>query len=484
LTTAVAPGVLHSVVQERRRLAPALGDALRDGGPTSAKDRLWIARSLAALLRWWGWIEPLHLPRIEEQLLLAWLLDSSELSAMARVWAARIGRRTETLTPVGDAPNWTARALGLKRFMGGRPVNADPWRLFPAWLRVLLPVPPGNETPKARRLDFLAALQTRPSVWVAVRGQEAKAIWSELREAELKPWVHRRVTMAAKLPPETDLTALESFRTGRLVQEDLASQAVGIVCDPDPGERWWDVNGENGLHALHLAALMKGKGVVVSTFDHKSKQHATALRLRRSAFHNITTRTWDGRHPPGKHASYDGVLLAAVCSGIGSWRRHPDARWTISADQIPALVARQLECLDVASGAVRLGGTLVYTVVTATRNETVEVINAFLASHPDFRLDASAHPLDDAPPAAKFQLWPQIHDCDARFIARMVRGPNQGPVKEKRAEVGLDAGPRVVISDPKSRAVLESSISQPISAQTVRPNIVESELTKKVHHGP
>jgi hypothetical protein len=83
-------------------------------------------------LRWWGWIEPLHLPRIEEQLLLAWLLDSPEVSAPARVWAAQLGRHSDRLVPVGDAPSWTARAEGLKRWMGGRPVNADPWRLFPA----------------------------------------------------------------------------------------------------------------------------------------------------------------------------------------------------------------------------------------------------------------------------------------------------------------------------------------------------------------
>jgi 16S rRNA (cytosine967-C5)-methyltransferase len=430
LTAAVAPAVVHSVVRERQRLAPALADALKDRGPTTGKDRFWIARSVSALLRWWGWIEPLHLPRIEEQLLLASVLDSSEVSAMARVWAARIGRHPETLSPVGDAPNWTARALGLKRFLGGRPVNADPWRLFPLWLRDQLPVPPGDQTPKVRRLDFLAVLQSRPSVWVAVRGEDPKAIWSELREAELKPWVHRRIPTAAKLPADSDLTAFESFRTGRLVQEDLASQAVAIVCDPDPGERWWDVNGENGLHALHLAALMKGKGLVVATFDNKRKQQAAALRLRPGAFHNITTRTWDARHPPGKHASYDGVLLDAPCSGIGSWRRHPDARWTISADQISALVAHQLQSLDIASSAVRPGGTLVYTVVTATRKETVDVIAAFLESHREFRLDPSPHPLEDAPPTAKLQLWPHVHDSDARFIARLVREPAKSPAPE------------------------------------------------------
>jgi 16S rRNA (cytosine967-C5)-methyltransferase len=423
LTAAVCPKVLHAVLTEHRRLVPALTDALVGRGKITNKDRSWMLRSIGALLRWWGWIQPLHLKQIEEQLLLAWLLDSSELSAMARVWAGRVGRPPDGLYSVGDAPGWTARAEGLKRWVQGRPVNADPWRLFPEWMREHLPVPPGEATPKARRLDFLGSLQSHPPLWVAARGMDEKAIWNELRVAGLKPWVHRRLATAAKLPADTDLSQTNAFTSGQLVTQDLASQAVGMVCDPDPGERWWDLRGENGLHALHIAALMAGKGLVVSTFDNDRRRRETALRLRGFPFHNITTRLWDDRHPTGKAASFDGVLVDAVCSGIGSWRRHPDARWIISADQIPELITQQLQSLDVASTRVRPGGTLVYTVLTVTRSETIGVVNTFLESHPDFKLDPFSNPLDESTTNGTIQLWPQIHDADARFIARMIRKP-------------------------------------------------------------
>ncbi|MHB1560195.1 MAG: hypothetical protein ACYC61_22315, partial [Isosphaeraceae bacterium] len=208
LTAAIAPAVVHAVVQDRRRRAPAIAAALKDRPRVrDLKDRGGITRSLRALLRWWGWIEPLHLRRAEEQLLLASLLDLPEVSAFGRGWAARIGRPVDRLVPVGDAPGWTGRAEGLKRWLGVHAVNADPWRLFPAWVRDQVPVPPGEATPKVRRLDFLAALQMRSPSWVAVRGGDPKAVWNELREAELKPWVHRRVAEAAKLPPETDLAS-------------------------------------------------------------------------------------------------------------------------------------------------------------------------------------------------------------------------------------------------------------------------------------
>jgi 16S rRNA (cytosine967-C5)-methyltransferase len=427
LTAAIAPEVLHRVLREHKWLAPSIALSLRSRAKTSAVWRASIGRSLSALLRWWGWIEPLRLGQVEQQLLLAWLLDSAELNAVARVWAQRARLRADSLVPVGDAPSWTARAEGLKRWTQGRAVSADPWMLFPAWLRNELPLPPGVATPKLRRIEFLAVLQTRPPLWLGARGCDEKTVWGALREGGLKPWVYRRLPTAAKLPPETDLAQLDDFRAGRLVAQDLASQAVALACDPDPGERWWDSSGEGGLHAQHLASLMRGKGVVICTFDQPRRRHEAALRLRGAPLHNISTRIWDGRHVPGKAATFDGVVLDAESSAVGTWRRHPDARWTVTAAQLPELVARQLKSLAVSSEGVRPGGTLVYTVATVTRSETVDVVQTFLGAHPEFALEPFPHPLEEGTTSGMFQIWPQAHDCEARFIARMVRRASPPP---------------------------------------------------------
>ena len=192
--------------------------------------------------------------------MLAALLDSKEVDGICKAWAGRVGRPFDRLMAVGDAPGWTARAEGLKRWVGGRPVTADPWLLFPGWLRDQLPVPPGETPPKARRLAFLHALQTRLPLWVGVRGAPEKEIWNELRAAGLKPWIHRHIPTAARLDPDTDVSTLRSCREGALVCEELSSQALGKVCDPDPGERWWDAIGGAGLHALHFGALHGEQG--------------------------------------------------------------------------------------------------------------------------------------------------------------------------------------------------------------------------------
>ena len=391
-------------------------------------------------MRWWGWIETLHLRRPEEQLLLASLLDLPELSAFGRVWAERIGRPVDRLVPVGDAPSWTGRAEGLKRWLGGPAVNADPWRLFPAWVRDQLPVPPGDATPKMRRLGFLAVASARCPTWVAVRGGDARAVWSELREMEMKPWIHRRLPEAAKLPPETDLSRVAAFKSGKLIVEDLASQAVGLACDPDPGERWWDVRGEadGGLVALPPRRA-------------HGRERLDRLHVRHGASPSRGRTAAAARGAPQHH--HEGARRAAPCrqgrqlrrrdrrcasSGVGSWRRHPDARWAVTAEQVPKLAAEAVRMLDVASTRVKPGGTLVYTVSTFTRAETTGVVEEFLRSHPGFQLQPFPHPLEDTTTGGTVTIWPHLHDCDGRFIARMIRSGSPRGIQGKTG--GADAG--------------------------------------------
>jgi len=427
LTATVAPAVLRAVFDSGAMLEPAVAKALRSHPDVRRTDRHLVLRSMAALCRWWGWIEPLHLLEVEDQLMLATLLDSHQVDGICRAWASKAGRPFDRLMAVGDAPGWTARAEGLKRWVGGGPVTADPWLLFPSWLRDQLPVPPGDTPAKARRLAFLHALQTRLPLWVGVRGASEKAIWNELREAGLKPWIHRHLTTAARFDPDTDLSSLRPCREGDLAIDDLSSQALGKVCDPDPGERWWDAIGGIGLHALHLGALMENKGTVVTTFEHDKRRHETAIRLRRFPFRNIAAKLWDGRRTPGKPGSFDGVLVDAPCSAVGNWRRHPELRWIVKREDLPQLVERQKQLLDAASAAVRPGGTLIYSVATATVIETLDVITAFLGSHTEFCLDPFPHPLEGSTTTGTLQLWPHLNDSEARFIARMVRktSPNR-----------------------------------------------------------
>ncbi len=90
--------------------------------------------------------------------------------------------------------------------------------------------------------------------------------------------------------------------------------------------------------------------------------------------------------------SFDRVLLDAPCSGIGSLRRRPDARWRLDPAGPERLAAVQRTMLGAAAPLVAPGGTLVYSVCTLTRAETLDVAEAFSASHPDWRAVAPEGP--------------------------------------------------------------------------------------------
>lgn len=418
---AIALDVERVVLGQRKRADRALAAALRRRRDLAAPDHRFISQATFALFRWRGWIEPLRLHRPEARLLLATLLDTVDVHPVCRVWARLIGRDPGRLMALGDAPDWPARAIGLRRLLDGQPVTADPWRLFPAWLREHLPMPPGHVSAKARFLELLKALQARPPLWVRAQGADEAALWSELARSGVKPWVHRRVARAAKLEPDVDVYHLPAFVRGDLEIQDLASQAVSLACDPDPGDRWWDACTGAGGKALHLASLMGGKGVVVATDVDERKLKEAVRRARRSPMRNLTTKPWDGRHVVGKAGRYNGVLVDAPCSAIGTWRRNPDARWTIDREAIPRLAELQGQILRAAAPGVRPGGALVYSVCTATLAETQDVVRAFLEAHPGFRLDPFANPLNGEATDGTLQIWPQDADTDAMFIARMIR---------------------------------------------------------------
>jgi len=170
---------------------------------------------------------------------------------------------------------------------------------------------------------------------------------------------------------------------------------------------------------------MKGKGVVVATDVHEPRLKEAARRARKSPYRNLTTKVWDGlksKHAVGKNGSFDGVLVDAPCTAIGTWRRNPDGRWTLDQDAIGRLAEIQLQLLKSASCGVKPGGTLVYSVCTLTPVETTGVIQRFLESSPEFRIDPFANPLTGETTKGTLQIWPQDADTDAMFVARMIRG--------------------------------------------------------------
>ena len=421
LASKLAEEIEVKVIKEGVRADRLLSIALKERRDLTPADHRQVAGAVFSWFRWRGWIEPLRLPTIAERLLVCTLLDAPTVPPICRTLATKAGRDPRMLVAIGEAPDWPTRVSTLKRLLKNANFNGDPWRLFPEWFRDVLPTPPGDETPKRRFAALIWALQKKPTLWVRVQGRSEKEVWAELREAGITPWVHRRMTHAARVAEDVDVYHLPAFQRGELEIQDLASQCVGLICDPDPGERWWDACAGAGGKALHLASLMKGKGVVVATDTIERKLREISRRSKRSPFRNISPKVWDGKGAAGKASSFDGVLVDAPCSALGTWKRNPDARWGMRPDAVPRLAALQADILHAASLGVKPGGTLVYSVCTITPMETTDVIAEFLQNHPQFRLDPFPNPLDGELCDGRLTLWPGAQDGDAMYIARMIR---------------------------------------------------------------
>lgn len=220
-------------------------------------------------------------------------------------------------------------------------------------------------------------------------------------------------------------------RDGVVEVQDEGAQLAALLVDARPGQQVVDFCAGAGGKALALGARMAGKGRVVACDVSEARLARAKERLHRSGLDNIETRLLaserDGwiRRQKGK---FDRVLVDAPCSGSGTWRRHPDARWR--PVHLEALTDLQGRILNSASRLVAPGGRLIYVTCSLLPAENEERVTAFLADHGEFQSVPVADIWREAiggdcpmwgPPAPYLQLTPARHGTDGFFIAVLRR---------------------------------------------------------------
>jgi 16S rRNA (cytosine967-C5)-methyltransferase len=174
--------------------------------------------------------------------------------------------------------------------------------------------------------------------------------------------------------------------------QDPASQFVVDAVGAGPGDRILDLCAAPGGKAT---ALANAGATVVAADIRPSRVGLIATNVERLglADDQVQVVVADGTAPPFGPGSFDRVLVDAPCSGLGSLRRRPDARWRIDAEAPRRLAKLQGALLDAAAPLVAPGGTLTYSVCTMTEAETVEVAERFAAEHPGWQaVPAPAEP--------------------------------------------------------------------------------------------
>jgi 16S rRNA (cytosine967-C5)-methyltransferase len=248
----------------------------------------------------------------------------------------------------------------------------------------------------------LGARELTPAVWE----QEATAMNEQarvfLRVNTLKATPEKVIASLAKdrivaeavlginhalvLKNRANIFKTEAFSEGWIEVQDAGSQQIGLFLAPHAGEVVVDACAGAGGKSLQLAALMQNKGRIVSMDVEQWKLDELKKRAKRAGVHQITTRLIEKDTIASMKNSADKVLLDVPCSGSGVFRRNPDAKWKLSEESLERTKSTQNQILNEYSGMVKPGGTLVYSTCSVFPSENENQVNAFLESHPEFKL--------------------------------------------------------------------------------------------------
>lgn len=180
-----------------------------------------------------------------------------------------------------------------------------------------------------------------------------------------------------------------SFVKGGIEIQDEGSQLAALFSGAKPGEQVVDLCAGGGGKTLALAAMMENRGQIFATDTDKRRLSPIHARLERAGIRNVQVRTPRGSTEilEDLKGSIDLVLIDAPCTGTGSWRRNPDAKWRMRPGALEIRQKEQAAALDRAVPLVKPGGRIAYITCSVLDEENGAQIRAFLTRHPAFSVE-------------------------------------------------------------------------------------------------
>ncbi len=244
------------------------------------------------------------------------------------------------------------------------------------------------------------------------------------RDAVLVEWPEGAATPLAplgiRLPNGTAVEQSEVYRAGLVEVQDEGSQLVGAALNAKPGEWIVDLCAGAGGKTLQLAAAMANQGALLACDIDRARLQKLPPRAERAGASIIESRLLDPGHEAEMLADWagkaDGVLIDAPCSGTGTWRRNPEARWRLTPERLARLGGMQAQVLEIGAGLVKPGGRMIYIVCSLLDAEGTDQVAAFLAGHDGWSVEA-IQPAIGTPHGLGHRLDPATHGTDGFFVA-------------------------------------------------------------------
>lgn len=230
------------------------------------------------------------------------------------------------------------------------------------------------------------------------------------------------------------IDGLAAFKDGRFEVQDEGAQIAALLVGAKPGMQVADYCAGAGGKTLVLAGMMEQKGRVLATDTSEGRLERCGVRSRRAGLHNVERLVLDekgNRRIKRLRGKFDRVLVDAPCTGVGTWRRNPDARWRYGESDLAEMTAQQDQILGRAARLVAPGGRLVYVTCSLLAEENEARVEAFLEGTAGFRpmrIEAVWEETVTAlggPPApvagTTLRLTPDAHGTDGFFVAVLER---------------------------------------------------------------
>ena len=263
--------------------------------------------------------------------------------------------------------------------------------------------------------DLIAVMQQRPPLTIRINPVKMTRERQIERFKELGWGVIPTVRSSYGLTfrERVNVFDTEDFRKGFFDIQDEGSQIICQMVDPQPGEILWDVCAGGGGKSLLLAAMMQNKGRVIATDLRMHKLDSLRMRYRKAGIMNIFPAELDriSEIKEVQKKGIDRILIDAPCSGSGTLRRNPDAKWKLTEGSFAEHQKNQLAIAEKAIPFLKKGGRFYYVTCSLDPLENEEVMKEIFSRHPGLRQVIYPKSRD-----GYFRLFPHKEGTDGFFL--------------------------------------------------------------------
>lgn len=318
--------------------------------------------------------------------------------------------------------DWLIRVMAIDRHSLPPAVRSN----FPDWIRERLIAQYGDDAAASlmEALNRPAPLDLRVNTLKCSLEQAEAALTDAQIAYERTPYA----PLGLRLAKKPALQNLALFKDGGIEVQDEGSQLLAQLLGAKRGEMVVDFCAGAGGKTLAIGAAMRNTGRLYA-FDVSEKRLAKLKpRLARSGLsnvHPVVIAHENDAKVKRLAAKIDRVLVDAPCSGLGTLRRNPDMKWRQQATDVAELNLKQQSILAGAARLVKPGGRLVYATCSVLAEENEQIVDAFIAAHPDFVVK----PVNELLASQKIaldtgiylKLRPDLHHTDGFFAAVLER---------------------------------------------------------------